>query len=317
MTFHLYVVFLDKDNCEHKIPITIFDTRLGVKWVQLIKQNQKIFSKKELHSSLSNYTLKDVSRIQDSLNAVSKKINQIYDRQLPIFSDSTTLDKKTLNYLHEEFEFYGTQVEALSQLPDFSVELHDDFLRLNELIHTYEDMLVSNDRPIPTMGAVMDYYPQTEFSAIEEFDRLHLKTDFRWGGVYLGYNTLGKDWLKIAHDNDIEVIERDMVKPQIRFSAETWINFGTDDWSNYNSRKFEKWYNSLPEHIQEKVPVDNLNKLSLGRFAIGHLGLNNDYFLKFHSNINDWMTPNHPIKKKWNEEVFSTFRKIIKIGFYN
>jgi hypothetical protein len=34
-------------------------------------------------------------------------------------------------------------------------------------------------------------------------------------------------------------------------------------------------------------------------------------------NLSDWLSPNHPIKKKWNEEVFSTFRKIIKIGFYN
>jgi hypothetical protein len=71
---------------------------------------------------------------------------------------------------------------------------------------------------------------------------------------------------------------------------------------------------SLPTDLQDKVPIDNLNKLSLGRYLIGRVLVNDDYFLKYHNNINDWMTPNHPIKKKWNEEVFSKFRKVITIG---
>jgi len=320
MTFHLYVVFQDKDNLEHKIPITIFDTSLGKRWAGLVIKNQKFFTDKKLHYTLSNYTLTDLERIYELLNTVSEKINKVYNRQLPIFSDTTTLDKKTLNYLHEEFEFYGTQVDALSRLPNFSTELHDNFLLLNELIHIVEDLVKINDgthRSIPTMSALFDYYPQTEFCEIDEIDKLHLNTDFRWGGIYLGYNTLGKDWIKISLDNDFDVINREMVKPQSRFSAETWMNFGSDDWSNHNTRQFEKWYLCLPKELQAKVPVDNLNKLSLGRFAIGHVAVNGDYFLKYHDNINDWMTPDHPIKKKWNEEVFSTFRKIIKIGFYN
>jgi hypothetical protein len=318
-SLHLYVVFQDKYNRKHRIPITIFDTSLGCRWAGLVIQNQKVFSDKKLHYTFSNYTLTDLERIHDLLNSVLKKINKVYDRQLPIFLNTTVLDKTILNDLHEEFEIYGTRLDVLSLLPDFSKDLHNNFLLLNELIHSVEDLIKNNDdghRPIPTMSTLFDYYPQTEFYKIEEIDRLHLKTDFRWGSVYLGYNTLGKDWLKIALDNDIDVIKRDMVKTQSRFSCETWINFGSDDWSNHNSRQFEKWYRCLPKELQEKVPIDNLNKLSLGRFEIGHVSLN-DYFLKYHNNINDWMTPNHPIKKKWNEEVFSTFRKIIKIGFYN
>jgi hypothetical protein len=315
-----YIIFLDKDNHKHHIPITVLDTRLGNIWAGLITKNQKFLSGKKLHYTFSNYTLTDLNRILEKLNTISKKINQEYDRTLPIFSNSTVLDTKVLNNLHEEFEFYGTRIDELSLRLDFSQKLHDNFLQLNELIHIVEDLVRSTDsesRPIPTMSALIDYYPQSEFCEIYEIDKLHLRTDFRWGNLYLGYNTLGKDWLKVSHDNDIEVIERDMVTSQIRFSAETWINFGSDDWSSHNVIKFEKWYRSLPAELQSKVPVNNLNSLSLGRFQIGRIVIDEYYFLKYHNNLSDWLSPNHPIKKKWNEEVFSTFRKIKKIGFNN
>jgi hypothetical protein len=313
----MYVIFLDKDNVEHCIPISIFESTLGHKWQALVKENQKLFSKKHLHTSISNYTLTDLDRLHNILNGLIDNINQLHSRQLPKFSKSKELDTSILNSLHEEFEIYGSQVDKLDKLPDFSHELHNSFLLLNEMIHTCEDVLAHNKFLIPTMGVITDYYPQLEFAPLEEIDKLYLKSDFRWGEIYLGYNTLGKDWLKVYYDNDIEVIERDMVKPQTRFSAEMWMNFGSDDYLNHNVRQFENWYNKLPSEIQAKVPVDNLNELSLGRYRIGHVEINKSYFLKYHNNWNDWMSPNHPIKKKWNEEVFSTFRKVIKIGSYN
>lgn len=313
----MYVVFLDKDNVEHCIPISIFESTLGHKWQTLVKENQKFFSKKQLHTSISNYTLKDLDRLHNILNGLVDNINRLHSRQLPKFAKSEELDTNILNNLHEEFEIYGSQVDKLDKLPDFSHELHNSFLSLNEMIHTCEDVLAHNKFLIPTMSVIADYYPQLEFAPLEEIDKLYLKSDFRWGEIYLGYNTLGKDWLKVYYDNDIEVIERGMVKPQTRFSAEMWMNFGSDDYLNHNVRQFENWYNNLPSEIQAKVPVDNLNELSLGRYRIGHVEINKNYFLKYHDNWHDWMSPNHPIKKKWNEEVFSTFRKIVKIGSYN
>ena len=313
----MYVIFLDKDNVEHCIPISIFESKLGHKWQSLIKENQKLFSKKELHTSISNYTLKDLDRLHNILNTLIEKINQLHSRQLPKFTKSEELDTTILNQLHEEFEIYGSQVEILDKLPNFSHELHNTFLSLNEMIHTCEDVLVQAKISIPTMSVIADFYPQEEFAHLEEIDKLYLKTDFRWGQIYLGYNTLGKDWLKVCYDNDVDVIERDMVKPQARFSAEMWMNFGPDDYLNHNVRQFENWYNTLPSELQTNVPIDNLNKLSLGRYHIGNVEINKSYFLKYHDNWHDWLAPNHPIKKKWNEEVFSTFRKIVKIGCYN
>jgi hypothetical protein len=314
-----YIIFLDKDNNKHTIPVSIFNTNLGNRWSKLIIKNQKLLSGKKIHSSFSNYTLKDINRILEELNAISKNINREYDRLLPIFSNSTEIDTKILNDLHEEFEFYGTRLDELSLSLDFSQDLHNNFLLLNELIHVLEDLITSatlNPR-LPPMSVVLDFYPQTEFESLLERDKLHLTSEFKWGNLYLGYNTLGKDWLKVCLDNDLEVIERDMVKPQIRFAAETWLNFGPDNFENNNVNTFINWYAGLPANIQQKVPIDNLNALSFGRYSLGKVEINDDYFLKYHPEKADWLSYNHPIKKKWNEEVFSTFRKIKKIGFYN
>jgi hypothetical protein len=304
------VTFEDATGTRHTIPTTIYNTDLSKRWIDAVIHNQQT-ADKYIHSAFINRPYTDLFDIQRQLNDIVTNINIEYDVALPIFVDTNVLDENTLNEMHRQYEVYGTRAED-GLIP--TVTLNDNFLLLNELIHTYEEVLHSKDLPIPAMSVLIDYYPQTEFYPILERDKLHLTAQFMWGNIYLGYNTLGKDWLKVAHDNDLDVIKRNMVKPQERFSAETWINFGPDDNKDWTKRQFSNWWYSLPTDLQDKVPIDNLNKLSLGRYLIGRVLVNDDYFLKYHNNINDWMTPNHPIKKKWNEEVFSKFRKVITIG---
>jgi hypothetical protein len=306
-----YITFKDNKGLEHTIPFMIYKTDLAKRWVVGVMYNQRL-GDKYIHSAFINQTYTDISKIQQQLNSVAEKINEDYDLVLPVFVDIDILDETTLNEMHRQYEVYGTRVDE-GLIPNNS--LHDNFLLLNELIHTYEEILHSEDSPVPPMSVLVDYYPQTEFYPILERDKLHLTTQFMWGGVYLGYNTLGKDWLNVAHDNDIDVVKRGMVKPQSRFSAETWINFGPDDKDNYNIEAFENWYLTLPKDLQSLVPIDDLHKLSLGRFQIGQVVINDRYFLKYHPNEQDWLSYNHPIKRQWNNEVFSTFTEIIEIRY--
>jgi hypothetical protein len=306
-----YITFKDNKGLRHTIPIMLYRTDLAKRWAVGVMYNQRI-NDKYIHSAFINQTYKDISKTQQQLNNVVEQINKEYDLILPVFADINALDEITLNEMHRQYEVYGTRVDE-GLIPSNS--LHDNFLLLNELIHAYEDVLHGKNLPVPPMSVLVDYYPQTEFYPILERDKLHLTTQFMWGGVYLGYNTLGKDWLKVAHDNDIDVVKRGMVKPQTRFSAETWINFGPDDKDNYNKETFENWYLTLSEELQSLVPMDNLHELSLGRYQIGQVIINDDYFLKCHPNEQDWLSYNHPIKKRWNEEVFSTFTEIIEIRY--
>jgi hypothetical protein len=306
-----HITFEDISGQHHCIPITISPTDLAKRWVIKVMSNQH-FKDKYLHSAFINQSYKNIDKLQSRLINTVKDINLEYDQQLPLFEGTSLFNETILNELHRHFEVVGGRIkEGLEP----SESLRKNFLLLNELIHTYEEVLHSKDLPTSSMSVLIDYYRATEFEPIQERDKLHLTTQFMWGGVYLGYNTLGKDWLNVAHDNDIDVIKRNMVKPQIRMSAETWINFGQDDVEKYTTYQFEQWYLQLSEDVKQLVPIDDLNKLSLGRYSIGQVLIDEEYFLKYHNNKHDWESYNHPIKGQWNSEVFSTFTKVTNIQF--
>jgi hypothetical protein len=297
-------IFLDKDNKEHILYYRLYDTDLVDRWINITRKNQ--VSSKELSYKFTNRTYRDLPEVTDNFNELVAKINALYDKELPQYAE---LDTHKLNHLHEEFEIYGSRVEEFVKANNFKEELHQLFLRLNEAIHLVEDVLKTRQRPWPSFAMLYDYIPQEHHSPILPEDMFWLRSGLQWGKIYLGYNTLGKDWLKIQSDNDIEVIERDMVQTQKRFAAETWINFGPDQDHNFNLVKFYYWWKTLPEHLQKKVPIYDPEELALGRFVLGELIID-DYFLNFHNNLDDWMLPRHPCKLEWNLKVFSTFREL-------
>jgi len=303
--------FLDDNNETHKIRFYIYKSNLAHRWRKMVMANQE--QEKELNYKFTNRTYDQISKVRQDLNLVVQNINLTYDKKLPIFDDVEVLNTDILNYLHEEFEEYGDRIPELTNpVTWWTKELHDYFLKLNELIHLHEDVLKSKDAAFANMALLFDYYPQEIFSPILERDKLFLKADLHWGKVYLGYNTLGKDWLKVHLDNDIEVLKRGQVRPQKRFAAETWINFGPDGSPYYQYQSFEQWYMSLDSELQKLVPIDNLNELCLGRFIIGEVIIDN-YFLAFDPIKENWLIPSSSTKKRWNQQVFSKFRKIKEI----
>jgi hypothetical protein len=302
MNNRLEVTFLDDQDHEHCINFSILDSDLANRWVELVQQGYND-SAKHIHSSLANISSKSIPRLHARLNSVIGNINNQSQFNLPTYDSVAEIDATVLNDLHEKFEEYGVQIE----------NLHNNFIDLNELIHACEDVIKpQNIDSLPVMHCQFDFYPQDSFNPILEQDKIFLETEFKWGNIYLGYNTLGKDWLKVCLDNDIEVIERDMVKPQNRFAAETFINFGPDCNSHHVQRSFSNWYNTLPEELKIKVPINNLNELCLGRFIVGRIIIN-EYFLKYDSDINNWKALNSKAKRTWNDDVFSTFTKIVKV----
>jgi hypothetical protein len=302
----LEVTFIDDQDHEHCINFSILDSDLANRWAELVKQGYTD-NAKHIHSSLANVSVKSIPRLHARLNSVIENINNQSQFNLPTYDSVAEIDATVLNDLHEKFEEYGVQIE----------NLHNNFIDLNELIHACEDVIKpQNTDSLPVMHCQFDFYPQDSFNPILEQDKIFLETEFKWGNIYLGYNTLGKDWLKVCLDNDVEVIKRDMVKPQKRFAAETFINFGPDCHSYHVQKSFSNWYSTLPEELKIKVPINNLNELCLGRFVIGRI-IFNEYFLKYDSNIKNWKALNSEAKRKWNDDVFSTFTKIVKVEIKN
>lgn len=311
----LKMTFLDRNEKTHILYFSIVESDLAKRWIEITRENQSR-KDKYITARFTNTVYKDIDRVRNRLTNVIERINTLYDEPLPTYPEVPELETFHLNYLHEEFERYGDRMqELIAGGTNWSTEMHEDFLELNEVIHLHEDVLKSKTSPFPNMAVLYDYYPQEIHYPIKESDKIWLTPEFKWGELYLGYNTLGKDWIKVMVDNDLEVIERDQVRPQIRFAAEAWINFGpdSDGWWSYLS--LERWYNSLPKELQRKVPIDNLNRLCYGRYKIGSLIVDDTFVNKYGGTVEDYKQPKSQAKLDWNMNVFSTFEKVLSVEF--
>lgn len=283
------------------------------------------FGKAPLELKIQNKTRADLPRLMEKLNTIITSINEYYDDPLPLFTNTNEIDHKILNYLHEEFERYGERHGHITPIgyrnlqgdPDvwpgrkFKVEFHQLWLDLNQYIHITETALDTSN--FPNFSCLVQYTPFIENGApIEDEDKLFLHNRYTWGSLYLGYNTLGKDYAHTQMDNDQRVIANDQIKVQTQLSSEVWLNFSSERVNALHKAEeydFWKWYKNLPVELQSKVPIGNINALALGRYYLGVISFD-ETFLKFHPNKNDWEISNSELRKKWNLEVFS---KIVEV----
>jgi hypothetical protein len=150
---------------------------------------------------------------------------------------------------------------------------------------------------------------------LEERDKLFLSTEFCWGQLYLGYNTLGKDYLSVSLDNEVRSIINNQVKVQEFYSSEVWLCFqGIPYLHKSMETQFYQWYETLDQEAQELIPIENLNSLALGRYHLGRIMVNQD-LLQFHPVEEDWYFDIR-LQKRWNTEVFSKITSILDMEIY-
>ena len=303
----LKLTFLDKQNTPYVIKYKIYPSTLSSEWISVVNAYQKNGSR--LITKFSNKSYEDLWEVTENLRSVIYNINTMYDQKIEVFN---SLDAEKLNFLHEKYEAYGNRKPELEKNKQWSRVLDEYFLKFNDYIHLTEDVLKSKDSNWSSFALLFNYVPIRINKEILEEYREHLRVGFGWGKLYLGYNTLGKDWMKVWEDNDLEVIERNQVKPQKYMSAETWLNFGADGDEEDRKSKFKQWYENLPVEIKTQVPINNPSELNLGRFLIGEIIID-DSFLAIHPNYEDWAIPNHECKNNWNKLVFSKLNKLINV----
>lgn len=286
---------------------------LREKWINEIKTYQSR-GKVSYSSCISNKNRSHVRELTQKLNSIVNELNDKYESQILLTIDENEgVNQEILNNLHEKFEEYGEN--KFSYLGE---HVHFLWLQLNEWIHTTEVAMDTTEDTFPQYGAVVNAHPPYPGRKLEEIDRLFLTTECSWGQLYLGYNTLGKDYMSVLYDNDVRVILNKQIKIQERYSAAVWLCFQdkTHNINMQNTRvqQFYQWYQSLDQEVQELIPMGDLNSLSLGSYYLGHLLITQD-LLKFHSVAEDWWT-NQEIRKEWNNQVFSKVEGIVDIKIY-
>ena len=284
------------------------------------------FGKAPLELKIQNKTTDHLPQLMLKLNSIIQGINEYYDCPLPLFTNINEIDHHILNHLHEEFERYGERHGAINNYVNYTLnpkvwpgvefkrEFHQLWLDLNQWIHITEAAL--SPSWFPNFSCLIQYTPFIEQGApIDEEDKMFLHTRFTWGSLYLGYNTLGKDYDHTMNDNDQRVIANDQIKVQQFLSSEVWLNFAgekVDALHKSEEYDFWVWYKSLSPELQAKVPIGNINALALGRYYLGSISFDNE-FLKFHPKFEDWLEPNSELRRRWNLEVFSKINKVIGI----
>jgi hypothetical protein len=298
------------------------------RWIQQVKtRNQEPNSYCDL--KIANKTFQDAPYLIEKLNSIVLNINKYYDKQLPIFTNADEINRDTLNHLHEEFELYGERHQTLiveqqyhnnvidgnpEQWPGvkFNPKFHELWMQLNQWIHITETAWGIVDDNFPNFSCLVHIYPPVPGEPLTEIDKLFLDTNFEWGCLYLGYNTLGKDYSHTAQDDDVRVITNNQIKVQSLFSTEVWLNFPQPSYHHKTQElAFWNWYSSQSQEVKELIPIDNINKLALGRYYMGQL-IFDETFLNYHNDINDWLY-DAELKSRWNREVFSLIESAIKI----
>jgi hypothetical protein len=305
-----------------KLRYKLAPTSLRDRWINIV--NRRRNTKDKLELKISNKTTKDLEDLMRTINEIIEKINEYYDKKLPIFKNVSEMGGETLNHLHEEFELYGErhqqafpvkvgEVRNNSIWPGsyFREDFHNAWLKLNEYIHIIETAAMPSH--FPNFSCLVQYEPFERGDLLNPEDKLFLDTDFSWGQLYLGYNTLGKDWKDAAADNDLRLIANNQVKVQESFCSESWLNFS--DHVSFHRReemKFWDWYKNLSSDLKSKIPIDDMSQLALGRYYLGMI-MFDEAFLKFHPRVEDWLVPYSELRRRWNLEVFSQIIEAVDI----
>ena len=283
----------------------LFDIKIIDDWIKIINKN-----KENNLSFYFNYIKKkndnELNSLINDLKNNIKKINSIYDKKILEVNSFNDLIKneEILNTLHEDFQDYcfrfdnSNQEKPDNQLIIRNGILHANFLELNINIHRCESVVRNNDN-----SACFIRFNSNEFEQeLKIEDYFLFEPELDWGMLYLGYNTIGKNFYNCFFDNDINLIKQKKIKPQKKFSSEFLMNF-KDLKKNSNIKlKFYKWWTD--NNLTKYYPDINIKDFDFGFIPIGHLKY---YILNQNKNYITDITN----KDEWNQNVWNKFDTII------
>lgn len=294
---------------------TLQENSLTDRWIKEVKSYSRTKnSYPNLDISNKNYT--NLHELYKKLNSLIDTINSAYDHKplIPL-NGLRDLTRVNLNNLHEKFEEYGEKGSLGAGPWHRGQKIHTAWLNLNDYIHITENALQTKRGEFPNYSCLVTIFPPYPGKKLEEEDKIFLTTEFSWGHLYLGYNTLGKDFMSAAYDNDVRVVDNEQVKIQSMYSSEAWLCFHErPHFLKELESQFYTWYKNLNQDTKDKIPLKDLSKLALGRYYLGSIVVNKD-LLKFHRIEKDWYN-DADLQKKWNNEVFSKVKDIKKIEVY-
>jgi hypothetical protein len=300
----LAVTMADRWGDHHTLTYRLYDSDLVERW--RVITGRLLAQSSEIKTVWYNRTQADLPDIEHELRSLVSEIDGVYDREITC---AAVIDREELNRLHTEFELFDQRLRQ-QHLP---LQVCQMFIRLNELIHQCEDAAQNKTHgKTGSYSCLYDLGSGREFYRLQQRDLMLLEAEPQWGGLYLGYATVGKDWLAVYLDRDLALIEQDQVTAQQRFSAETWLCFNTGQPRHTHTSKFQSWAGQLPEALRSRIPLDDIAALRFGKIKLGEIIID-DQFLGYDPDPWHWQAQGHPCRLLWNRCVFAQMRSIVSI----
>jgi len=224
---NLRITLVNKETWDYyDLYFRIYNTPLGKKYVkefEKLRYGTKEFNEKGVKFAPSEtYANLDDFNFGDKLNVIIDRINSFYDRTI---RKVETVDEEILNYLHHEYEEYGRRLQemlgkkwwdnAFRLLDDndpqaqrwpgkiFNENFHTDFMQLNDAIHNAEAFIHAGPQETKLSGLNLhiSFHPRVDYEFTEE-DATAFVPHTKFGDLFLGYNTLGKNLAHVVHTMD-------------------------------------------------------------------------------------------------------------------
>ena len=195
-----------------KVYFKLYNNDLTYRWINLVNQcnneNNKINS-----NYFKIFSQKEIEILFEDLCDTIELINTVHERKIPSVESLKWLisNPKILNDLHEEYEIYGDNTNHI---------INDEMQKLNDLIHIFENIIAKRK----TFFCCVNYVTK-KFENLKYEDYFLFSESLEWGYVYLGYNTLGKNWREVLFSDDVDAVERKQIRPQTTFSSEYYLHF--------------------------------------------------------------------------------------------
>jgi hypothetical protein len=291
----------------------LINTDLTSRWIKIIKNNIK-----DNNDFYFNYVKKlSEKELSDFFNNFQKNINfinQNYDKKLNdiVSIEYLKKNKNILNILHAEFENYNYRLNNIEKENDnckkffYNNDLIENFSQLNINIHNFESLIKTNNSDC---SCLIYFKNDTYQEQLKLEDYFLFSSELKWGNIYLGYNTIGKNFLNCFLDNDIEKVKNKEINPQKKFSSEFYINFCDtyNDVLNINNFDFYNWW--IKNNISQYYSNLTIQEYSFGYIPIAYLDgykINDEKIINIDKTIN---------KDNWNNNVWNNFSEITKIEF--
>lgn len=257
-----YVCYFRKDGKEDQtLEFEIFDTPIAQAWIDVIRPRLEMGHTTPLspHGAFPKF-----DNISDTHYKMKRTVRSLQDMGVRIEwpEDEQDITRELLNRLHEQFHMVEEEIlkDPAREKDVTMFDLREQFRTVNYLIHNLESLL-DNAVSLSHWVWQVDTDLQNRVALTDEMRR-----EFRWQyfnnyhpcGLVLGYATIGKHLGHAFWDNDIEIIERNMLRPQLNIHTETIMVY--EDKQRFDSP--QQADQAHQQHIQDITDWLQANNIS-------------------------------------------------------